>query len=173
MQIIWPPIVLKWKFLIPINKMTKNLFILLLFLCSTQLLAQRQMDPKMIEIIKSKRVAFITDQVGLTSQEGEKFWPVYNQLEKERNLVMDHKRDLEESADDKSVKTEDFYRKLANEIVATHLKEGKLIEEYNVKFLSILPAEKVVKLYRSERKFRSYLMQEMRKKDEGKSESKK
>jgi hypothetical protein len=39
------------------------------------------------------------------------------------------------------------------------------MEEYNAKFLAILPAEKVVKLYRAERKFRSYLMHEMRKND--------
>lgn len=142
------------------------LFLLIILFCSVSLSGQNKIDPKTIELIKSKRVAFITDQIGLSSLEGEKFWPVYNQLEKERNALMDKKRDLEESADDKSIKSEEFYRKLANEIVATHLKEGKLTEEYNQKFLSILPAEKVVKLYRSERKFRSYLMQEMRKKDE-------
>lgn len=144
------------------------LFTLITLFCSLQLFAQRQMDPKMIEIIKTKKVAFINEQVGLTSQEGEKFWPVYNQLEKERLALMDHKRDLEESSENKTAKTEDFYRKLSNEIVQTHTKEAKLIEEYNSKFLTILPAEKVVKLYRSERKFRSYLMQEMRKKDDDK-----
>lgn len=140
--------------------------IILLF--SLQLFSQRHMDPKMIEVIKSKRVAFITEQIGLTSQEGQKFWPIYNQMEKERNDLMDKKRDLEESSEDKSIKNEDYYRKLANEIVAMHLKEGKLTEEYNIKFLSVLPAEKVVKLYRSERKFRSYLMEEMRKKNDDK-----
>lgn len=140
--------------------------IILLF--SLQLFSQRHMDPKMIEVIRSKRVAFITEQIGLTSQEGQKFWPIYNQMEKERNDLMDKKRDLEESSEDKSIKNEDYYRKLANEIVAMHLKEGKLTEEYNTKFLSVLPAEKVVKLYRSERKFRSYLMEEMRKKNDDK-----
>ena len=135
----------------------------MIFFCALQVSAQRQMDPKMIEMIKSKKVAFITEQVGLTSLEGEKFWPVYNQLEKERMELNDKKRDLEESAEDKAAKTEDAYRKLTMEIVATHLKEAKLMEEYNNKFLSILSAEKVLKLYRSERKFRSYLMQEMRK----------
>ena len=140
---------------------------LILFL-SLQLFAQRHMDPKMIEVIKSKKVAFITEQVGLTSQESQKFWPIYNQLEKERNDLMDKKRDLEESTEEKGVKNEDYYRKLTHEIVAMHLKEGKLTEEYNAKFLSVLPAEKVVKLYRSERKFRSYLMQEMRKNDDDK-----
>ncbi len=130
--------------------------------------AQSISYPKMIEMIKSKKVAFITDQIGLTSKEGEKFWPVYNQLEKERMVLNDKKRDLEESAEDKTAKTEEAYRKLTTEIVATHMKEAKLIEEYNAKFLSVLPAEKVLKLYRSERKFRSYLMQEMRKNDDDK-----
>ena len=138
----------------------------MILFCALQASAQRQMDAKMIEMIKSKKVAFITEQVGLTSLEGEKFWPVYNQLEKERMELNDKKRDLEESAEDKAAKTEEAYRKLTIEIVATHLKEAKLMEEYNNKFLSILSAEKVLKLYRSERKFRSYLMQEMRKNDD-------
>ena len=141
------------------------LFAILVLLSSVGLFAQKEMDPKMIEVIKSKKVAFITEQIGLTPQESEKFWPVYNKMDKERSELYDHRRDMEESSDDKTVKTEDFYRKLSNEIVAAHVKEGKLMEEYNAKFLSILPAEKVVKLYRSERKFRSYLMHEMRKND--------
>lgn len=141
----------------------------MLLFCAVQLFAQRpQMDPKMIEVIKSKKVAFIAEQVGLSSKESEKFWPVYNQLEKERNALMDRKRDMEESIDDKSAKTEDYYRKLAIEIVAIHMKESRMMEEYNNKFLSILPAEKVVKLYGSERKFRSYLMHEMRKNNDEK-----
>jgi hypothetical protein len=137
---------------------------------SLQLFAQKEkmMDPKMIEVIKSKKVAFITEQIGLTTQESQKFWPVYDKLDKERTELFNHRREMEEATDDKAVKSEEFYRKLSNEIVAAHVKEGKLMEEYNAKFLSILSAEKVVKLYRSERKFRSYLMHEMRKNDEGK-----
>jgi hypothetical protein len=154
--------------------MRTTLLAVAILFCTVQLFAQRQRtDPKMIEVIKSKQVAFITEQVGLTPKESEKFWPVYNQLEKERYALMDHKRDLEESAEDKTVKTDDFYRKLSIEIIAIHMKESRMMEEYNNKFLSILPAEKVVKLYGSERKFRSYLMHEMRKNDEGKDGIKK
>jgi hypothetical protein len=152
--------------------MRTYIFVLAILFSSLQLCAQKRMDPKMIEVIKSKKVAFITEQIGLTSKEGEKFWPVYNQLEKERFELMDRKRELEESTEDKAVKSEDYYRKLTEEIVATHLKEGKMAEEYNVKFLSILPAEKVVKLYLAERKFRSYLMHEMRKNDSDKPDTK-
>jgi hypothetical protein len=156
----------------PINNMRTTLFVLVILFSSLQILAQRKMDPKMIEVIKSKKVAFITEQVGLTPTECEKFFPVYNQMEKEKYDLMDRKRELEESTEDKTERSEEYYRKLANEIVATHLKEGKIVEEYNTRFLTILPAEKVVKLYFSERKFRSYLMQEMRKKDDGKQDKK-
>jgi hypothetical protein len=145
--------------------MRKTLISLLILFCTVQLFAQRQMDPKMIEVIKSKKVAFITENVGLTPKESEKFWPVYNQLEKERFALMDKRRELEDKDEDKAVKNEEYYRKLANEIVSIPLKESNLMEEYNAKFLAILPAEKVVKLYRAERKFRSYLMHEMRKND--------
>ena len=148
--------------------MRTTLLLIFTLFCSLQLMAQRQMDPKMIEEIKSKKVAFLTDQVGITAKEGEKFWPVFNQLEKERYELMDKRKNLEESSEDKTVKSEEYYRKLANEIIAFHVRESKMLEEYNIRFLSILPAEKVVKLYRSERKFRSYLMQEMRKKDDEK-----
>lgn len=143
--------------------MKNALLSLLVVFCVLQVSAQKQMDPKMIEVIKSKKVAFITEQIGLTTHESEKFWPVYNQLEKERFNLMDRRRELEETSDDKGGKNDEYYRKLANEIVSLHLKESKMIEEYNTKFLTILPAEKVIKLYRSERKFRSYLMHEMRK----------
>ncbi len=149
--------------------MRTTLLTLLILIASVQLFAQKEMDQKTIELIKSKKVAFITEQIGLTPQESQKFWPVYNKLENERTELYNHRRDMEESTEDKSVKSEDFYRKLSNDIVAGHVKEGKLMEEYNSKFLSILSAEKVVKLYHSERKFRSYLMHEMRKNEDDKA----
>ena len=142
---------------------TKFIIVALLLFCLTGM-AQRQFDPQTLELIKTKKIAFMTEQIGLTSQEAEKFWPVYNELEKERYMLMDKKRDLEHMSETpKPGMTEADYRKLATEIAATHAKEGRLIEEYNVKLLNILPAEKVVKLYRAEGKFRASLMHEFRK----------
>ena len=43
--------------------MRTTLFALVILFCSIQLFAQKQMDPKMIEVIKSKKVAFITEQL--------------------------------------------------------------------------------------------------------------
>ena len=144
--------------------MKNTIFTIVVLLISLTGMAQRQFDPQTIELIKTKKIAFLTEAIGLTSQEAQKFWPVYNELEKERYLLMDKKRELEDKSESpKPGMTEADYRKLATEIVAAHAKEGNLLEEYNLKFLNILPAEKVVKLYRAEGKFRGYLMHEFRK----------
>ena len=116
----------------------------------------------------------MTEAIGLTSQEAQKFWPVYNELEKARYSLMDKKRDLEhEMETPKSGMSDADYRKLATEIAATHAKEGKLTEEYNIKLLNILPAEKVVKLYRAEGRFRASLMHDFRRSQEEKKDKEK
>jgi len=143
--------------------MKTRILIIGILLVSLTGMAQRQFDAQTIELIKTKKIAFMTEAVGLTSEEAEKFWPVYNELERERYKLMDKKRELEKKSETpKPGMSEADYRKLAIEMAATHAKEGKLIEEYNLKLLNILPAEKVVKLYRAEGKFRASLMHEFR-----------
>lgn len=152
------------KFLQIIKPMRINILILFLICISIAGMAQRQFDPQTLELIKTKKIAFLTEQIGLTCQEAEKFWPVYNELDKQRLLLMDKKRELEHSSETPTPgMTDADYRKIAMELAAAHSREGKLIEEYNLKLLNILPAEKVVKLYLAEGKFRATLMQEFRK----------
>jgi len=79
--------------------MKNSILIIVVLLCSLTGMAQRQNDPQTIELIKTKKIAFLTEAIGLTSQEAQKFWPVYNELEKERYRLMDKKRDLEEKSE--------------------------------------------------------------------------
>jgi hypothetical protein len=151
--------------------MKTRILIVAALLFSLTGMAQRQFDPQTLELIKTKKIAFMTEAIGLTSQEAEKFWPVYNELEKQRFMLMDKKRELEEKSETpKPGMSDGDYRKLATEIAAAHAREGKLIEEYNLKLLNILPAEKVVKLYRAEGKFRASLMHEFRRGQDEKRE---
>ena len=152
--------------------MKTKILVFTLLLLPTLLWAQRRTDEATIEMIKTKKIAFITEKVGLTSQEAEKFWPVYNQLQKERYNLLDQQRKLEEQFQSTTpTRSEAEYKKMATDFVTIQLKEGKLAEEYNIKLLGILPADKVVKLYVAEIKFRSYLFHEMRKNQEQKGKN--
>lgn len=148
------------------------LALLLLSCISLGVMAQRNLDPKTLEAIKIRKIGFLTDQLNLTPAEAEKFWPLYNELEKKKIALENKKRELEELVTEpKPGLTAADYRKLAIELATTHVTEGKLIEEYNLKMLDVIPAEKVVRIYASERKFRTTLMREFRKKQEDKKES--
>lgn len=121
------------------------------------------------EAIRTKRIAVFTQNIGLTPAEAQQFWPVYNAFDKERIDLMRKRRALDETLEHKNGASEADYRKLATDYVGTHMEEARLMQIYNEKFLKILPAEKVCKLYRAERKFREYLMQEFRKNQEEKN----
>jgi hypothetical protein len=115
------------------------------------------------EAIKTKRIAVFTENIGLTPTEAQKFWPIYNAFDKERTDLMHKRRDMEQKLEESKTGLSDAeYRKIANDLVATHMEEARLMESYNTKYMQVLPAEKVCKLYRAERKFREYLMHEFR-----------
>ena len=120
-------------------------------------------DAKFWEPIQTKRIALFTENIGLTPAEAQQFWPVYNAFDKERMDLRSKRKMLEKKIEEsKTGLTEAEYRKIANDYVATHVEEARLTESYNTKFLKILSAEKVCKLYRAERKFIEYLMHEYR-----------
>ena len=108
------------------------------------------------EKVMAEKIAFLTLEVGLTPEEAQVFWPVYNQVEKEKdeamfNVIRTYKemsKALEEKKNEKEVSALlDKYleaQKKLNEI------ENGVAENYK----AVLPVDKVVKLYVAEEKFR-------------------
>ena len=106
------------------------------------------------EKIKAERVAFITSEVGLTSQEAEVFWPVYNKIEaaqmelnkSERTAYMALCKALATQEGDSAALLDAYLEaKAAN--VNQHVLNAK---EYK----KILSTEKVAKFFTCEEKFR-------------------
>ena len=105
------------------------------------------------EKIKAERVAFITSEVGLTAQEAEKFWPVYNEIEEQQQALMKAERQaykelnkvLEEGGNVQAAL--DNYLKAKQENKNLHVANAK-------KYQKVLSAEKTAKLFTCEEKFR-------------------
>jgi hypothetical protein len=147
--------------------MKKNtLFLVISLLAITGFSQNKPNRADFWEAIRTKRIAVFTQTIGLTPSEAQQFWPVYNAFDKERIGLMRKRRALDESLEHKNGASEADYRKIATDYVGTHMDEARLMQVYNEKYLKILPAEKVCKLYQAERKFREYLMQEFRKNQE-------
>lgn len=147
-----------------INEMKKIIFLItlgLLLLNQSNTFAQRGNDQDhkdRWEKYQSEKVAFITTNLDLSPEEAQKFWPVYNQMDKERSEAQMKRRDLEQKIQNTETKlTDKEIVKLTREFAGNMEEEGKLGSKYNEKFLSILPPQKVLKLYQVENDFRMHM----------------
>lgn len=144
--------------------MKKLSFFLVLFLLTVGGFAQKHRDnPDFWEAIRTKRIAFFSQSIGLSPDEAQQFWPVYNAFDKQRVDLMRRRRVLDEKLEVSNSATEADYKKLAADYVSIPIEEARLMQDYNDKYLKILPAAKVCKLYMAERKFREHLMEEYKK----------
>lgn len=115
------------------------------------------------EKYRSEKIAFLTTNLDLSPEEAQKFWPVYNQKDKEESEAQMERRALEHKVRDaeSNLSDEDIIA-LTRKFVATRSKEGKIAEKYNEEFLKILPPQKVLKLYQTENDFRMHMFRKYR-----------
>lgn len=137
--------------------------LLLLSVTSITVNAQPEHHKERWERYRSEKIAFLTSKLDLSPEEAQKFWPVYNQLDKERSELQRQRFELEqrirESGDEMS---DEEIIALTREFVQSRKKEGALDEKYNEEFLRILPPKKVLSIYKAEGEFRMYMFKKYR-----------
>lgn len=125
--------------------------------------AQENEDNDRWERYRAEKVAFLTNKLDLTPQEAEKFWPVYNEMEKERGEVQRERRKLERDVQEATENlTDQEIVKLTRDYANNQVKECDLGTKYNEKFLKILPPQKVLRLYKAESEFRMHMIRQFR-----------
>ncbi|MCC7521860.1 MAG: sensor of ECF-type sigma factor [Flavobacteriaceae bacterium] len=150
------------KTLVPMKKIILTTIILMSF---SNLFAQK------FEKVKALKTAFITDRLDLSSDEAEKFWPVYNQYEKELHQlqVVERMAILDQIAEKGGVSkmTEKESSDLLQKIL--DLNEKINLKEKN-KYLAlkkVISSQKILKLIKVEESFKRELfklLQEQRNK---------
>ncbi len=115
------------------------------------------------EKIQAQKVAFLTNRMGLTADEAQKFWPVYNEYDALRNQILEQRRSTSyyytQNANKLSEKETDA---IIQKYISLQKQETDLLEKYNARFRQILPASKVMKLYVAEVEFRNFLLRQIR-----------
>ena len=117
------------------------------------------------EKIKALKVAFFTEQLGLTSSEAAKFWPLYNTYEAEKEQIMSQKRSEvidKIGADSKYSETE--AKSILSRFQDLEHREEALDQKFHTTMASSFSATRTLKLFRAEYEFRKRLLREYRKK---------
>ncbi len=104
--------------------------------------------------IEALKVAFITKQLQLSSQEAEKFWPVYNGYENEmKQMIREHRQKGGSEIE------------LEEKVLAMHKK-------YKPTFTKVISEEKFDKLMAAERSWGDMLRKELQRRKENGKDSK-
>jgi hypothetical protein len=117
-------------------------------------------DPKAQEKIKAARIAFITERLGLTPEEAERFWPIYREFSNKR-LELNQQFEQVKRNPDVAKPKEDHERELVELGFKLKQQELDLEKEYSKRILNVIPAEKLMALRTAEDDFRRLLMQQI------------
>ncbi len=117
---------------------------------------QTQLDPKAQEKINSLRIAYLTDKLGLSPEQAEKFWPIYREFATKR---MEIRSELREKA--KGIDKNNPDPKKQQELVDLSLKVKQRVldleKDYSGRLLKVVTAEQMLRLPNAEAEFRGYL----------------
>ena len=112
------------------------------------------------EQIESIKVAFITSKLDLTTEEAQKFWPVYNNYTKEFLELLKKKKEARYNKNSDPNET----------INADLLYESKMLElkkKYRKLYAKAIPPYKILALYRAESEFREHLYKQLNNRRKG------
>lgn len=139
----------------------KKTFIILFVILTSWSTYSQSSDKK--EKIKSLKVAFITERLALTETEAQKFWPIYNAYETEkdaqRRLGYEKRKEI----------SDDVTESQARVILIDFIKFERDRESLRIDFIEsllkikVLPSKKILKLKTAEDEFNRKMLHEYKK----------
>jgi hypothetical protein len=129
-----------------------------LFACPAQLHAQEDDMPPLseerIKEIKAQRTAYLTTKLGLTSEEAQRFWPVYNEFDEAREKLRREMREVMRTGRSSGeAMTEAAAEQLLAKGLSIRERELALERTYKDRFVKAIGAVRTLELHKAERDF--------------------
>jgi hypothetical protein len=118
-----------------------------------------EIDRPTLQRVQAQRVAFITERLGLTPQESEKFWSLENEFEQAQESVRQkHKaeRDPESMSDAEADRFIQSRFQMEEELL-------QLKKDYYQRFKAVISPRKIALYQKADREFKRYILEEIRK----------
>lgn len=123
--------------------MKQFLLVLILFTGSISFAKAQDLREKRTEKIQALKIAFITQKLELTSDEAQRFWPVYNRYETDiKQVMMDNKGGAD--------------------AIDSEEKILSVKKRYKSEFYKVIGQPKTNTLFNAEREFRGVLMRHLK-----------
>lgn len=114
------------------------------------------------ERLNAYKIAFFTKRLNLTPQEAEKFWPVYNGYQEEKNKILSERVEINRNFNQNELNmSQKEMTEAGDRLIDLEIREANLAREFHIKIKQILPPVKVMRLYQAENLYKQQLLKEL------------
>lgn len=121
---------------------------------------QLERDPKAREKIEAARIGVISNKLGLTPEQAEKFWPIYREFSSKRMEMRKEFKAEQDKAGTVGLSPEQQQR-LVDLGLQLKQRELDLEKSYSGRLLKVISADQMLKLPAAERDFQRMLVQQL------------
>ncbi len=142
-----------------LNNLKMKMLPILLFILSPIMLYAQGKGEK----VEQLKIAYFTKELNLTSLEAEKFWPIYNEMDKKiKTLRKDRRKTIKELEAGGDTLSVEVVKKNTNSIFDNEIAEITLKKEYYSKIGTAIGYKKATKVYKVERDFNRELLNRLK-----------
>lgn len=116
------------------------------------------------ERMASLKVGYLTNELELSEEEAQNFWPIYNKYDAQRKELRSNNRPGKKVDEMSEQEAEAFLASTEEMKVKTRMIDDQMNEELS----GVLPASKRLKLNKAEKAFHKKMLKNMKKKRKGK-----
>ncbi|HLF34062.1 MAG TPA: hypothetical protein VI583_07485 [Cyclobacteriaceae bacterium] len=138
----------------------KTVLISLLFLLCLSGISLKAQDNDALNKIESARIALITERLGLTPEQAERFWPVYNEFIQKRKELQQGLKQEREGVDMNNL-TEEEGQRLMDMAMDIKQRQLDLEKAYSQRLQHIISAQQVMALRKAEEDFRRMIIERL------------
>ena len=117
-------------------------------------------DEKTRQKLEAARAAVITEQLDLTPEQAQKFWPIYNEYSEKREVLRREFFEERRKMDPKNPDPE-TEQKIFNLSLDVRQRELDLEKEYAAQMMTVLSGQQMMKLRSAERNFHQMVMNQL------------
>ncbi len=138
----------------------KKLLTIYLILLATFAQSQETKQSNALSKLESARIALITERLGLSPDQAQQFWPIYNEYAEQRRGIQLEYRSTRQGMDMNNL-TEEQSRVLVKARIAGQQRQLNLESTYSDRLMEIISNRQLVALRRAEDDFRQMIIRRL------------
>ena len=140
----------------------KNIVLIVVGILAGSLLFAQSQGDDVEEKYYAQKIAYLTTEMDLSSDESAAFWPLYNEHEKKQKALRIEKKTFHKKMHENEAELSEEESKQALEFFQKHMTLINNLEiEYQNKYLEVISAKKVLLMLKAEKEFRRNLLRKL------------